>query len=526
MSNYKEYTVTTESLEATDSVWEDLLSLSGSDTIPSRIVEVANAREVSAYNTVYFLTDEEALNLKKDSRVIEVQDLNILSINHCAFQDSLFDKVNTSTGARSNWGLLRHVSTTNVFGSSTADPGGTYDYVLDGTGVDVVIVDSGIQADHPEFLNYAGTESRLKQINWFTASGVAGTMPANFYTDYHGHGTHVAATVAGRTFGWAKNADIYAIKLSGLQGGADPNTGLSAADAFDCIQAWHTQKMTGAGNRRPTIVNNSWGYSFYWHENSNSISFSPVTGGTMYSITSQYYRGVTYNTNVKDTARGTTGAPYGDGVWQMPIRVSAVDADINSLAAAGVIVCNAAGNQYSKMDVVGGVDYYNYVLAGGFGFYYNQGSSPQGTFGSVFTVGSAGASVIGALDRKTNFSNSGPAVNIYAIGDRVMSAAPTNYSEIGTPANYYFSSSFRQISIGGTSMASPQMAGLAALLAQAHPDWTPRQIVGWFFNNAKPEMYNTALDNDYNVTSSIHGGYNKLAYFPMNARKNYQIVAS
>ena len=75
-------------------------------------------------------------------------------------------------------------------------------------------------------------------------------------------------------------------------------------------------------------------------------------------------------------------------------------------------------------------------------------------------------------------------------------------------------------------MASPQIAGLVALVLQAHPDWTPMQVTKWMLANSEPDLYTTSLDNDYNVTSSIHGGNNRVAYLPMNGQKNYQMIAS
>ena len=45
---------------------------------------------------------------------------------------------------------------------------------MDGTGVDIVIQDSGLQVDHPEF-NDANGVSRVQQIDWFSASGVTGS---------------------------------------------------------------------------------------------------------------------------------------------------------------------------------------------------------------------------------------------------------------------------------------------------------------------------------------------------------------
>ena len=114
-------------------------------------------------------------------------------------------------------------------------------------------MDSGIQKDHPEFQDANGA-SRVQEIDWFTASGVPGTMPANHYTDVDGHGTHVASTVAGKTFGWAKNAAIYSITILD-----NPGRQIIIPTAFDCILGWHNNKTNG----RPTVVNMSWGYGFY-----------------------------------------------------------------------------------------------------------------------------------------------------------------------------------------------------------------------------------------------------------------------
>ena len=39
-------------------------------------------------------------------------------------------------------------------------------------------------------------------------------MPSNHYTDDDdGHGTHVAGIATGKTYGWAKNANIYAMNI-------------------------------------------------------------------------------------------------------------------------------------------------------------------------------------------------------------------------------------------------------------------------------------------------------------------------
>jgi subtilisin family serine protease len=521
MTEYKEYTVTTLSLADTDSVWDDLTSSLGSDTIPYRVVDVANERAVNIKNTSYFLTDEEASNLRLDSRVVAVENINQIPVFKYALQDSDFNKTASSLGAKGNWGLLRHIKTFNNYASSTADPGGTYDYVLDGTGVDIVIIDSGIQANHPEFTDSVGS-SRVVEHDWFSVSGVPGSMPSGFYTDYDGHGTHVAGTIAGKNFGWAKNARIYSIKLEGLQGAEDPGDGLNPATAFDVLLGWHLNKPVP----RPTILNNSWGFGVYWHVDLDSLSFGTSLGGVFYPITGGVYRENSWAGAVRDTAKGHTGSIAGDGIYQLPFRITSIDTDIATLISAGIVVCNAAGNEGCKVDVFGGIDYNNRInTSSGVipEYYYHRGSSPSSGDNFGFEVGAFGTGVIGGIDRKSTFSSGGPGVDIYAAGANIISCYATNNLE-GSTNSYFADSNFYQQSLSGTSMASPQIAGMCALLKQAHPDWTPRQIYNWMTSNAEPDMYTTSLDNDYSSTSSIYGGYNRLAYFPLAGQKYYQMT--
>ena len=177
-----------------------------SNIIPDRNCEVAQERANNPRNTHYTLSESEAINLRKDSRILAVQALDLIpEPKPRALQNGNFNRTSSSAGSQDNWGLLRHINQTNTFNNSTADPGGTYDYVLDGTGVDQVIVDTGIQVGHPEWEDANGV-SRLKQVNWPTISGEVFTQPANFYTDTNGHGTHCIGTMAGKTFGWCKNS--------------------------------------------------------------------------------------------------------------------------------------------------------------------------------------------------------------------------------------------------------------------------------------------------------------------------------
>lgn len=107
-------------------------------------------------------------------------------------------KKDTSPSVEKNapWGLARisHRDALN-FGSFNK-----YLYSDDGgEGVDAYIIDTGTNIDHVDF------EGRA---NW------GKTIPANDEdVDGNGHGTHCSGTVAGKKFGVAKKASIYAVKV-------------------------------------------------------------------------------------------------------------------------------------------------------------------------------------------------------------------------------------------------------------------------------------------------------------------------
>ena len=513
-----------------DTTTDDLVD---SNIVPDRACECADERSINNRNTHYNLTDDEANKLRQDPRILAVEAVDdIPEPTPTAFQDGEFNRNTSSSGQHDNWGMLRHTSTSNTYGSSTTDPGGTYDYVLDGTGVDMVIVDTGIQADHPEWEDADGN-SRLQQINWFTESGVSGTQPANFYTDVDGHGTHCIGTMAGKYFGWAKNARIYNITLYG-------NTGnnISWSQMVDVLIGWHNNKPNdpATGVKRPTVVNMSFQYSAYLD---TSVTPNQIVG--LGDITGGNHRGVSHTETVRSNLTqygvvGTFRPDIGTGYYMFGRKYASIDADVEQLINNGIHVCTAAGNNYQKIDTPGGVDYNNYVTAGSSYVYYHRGkspsifeggntlesslSSPSADINEGFDVGALdNTSVLSGstyLDRKTSFSDSGPAVEIYTVGRYVISAQPTSAS-----TSYYWDSNFKQAKYSGTSMAAPQMCGMIGLLAQAHPDWTPAQIKKYFISNSQALMYDTGNTNDYTTTNTIHGGNNRVAYFPMNGQKPF-----
>jgi subtilisin family serine protease len=79
---------------------------------------------------------------------------------------------------------------------------GSYTYASTGTGVTAYIVDTGIRYDHSEFGGRASFG--------FDAMADSATMRGG---DCNGHGTHVAGTVGGTTYGVAKNVSLVSVRV-------------------------------------------------------------------------------------------------------------------------------------------------------------------------------------------------------------------------------------------------------------------------------------------------------------------------
>ncbi|MFB7139933.1 Ig-like domain-containing protein [Gottfriedia sp. NPDC056225] len=94
-----------------------------------------------------------------------------------------------------------------------------------------------------------------------------------------------------------------------------------------------------------------------------------------------------------------------------------------------------------------------------------------------------------------SFSSRGPVASTYDIKPDVVAPGVSVYSTypyfVHSPDKVDYSNAYARIS--GTSMAAPHVAGIAALILQAHPDYTPADV--------KAALSNTSgnLDGDYSV---------------------------
>ncbi len=234
-----------------------------------------------------------------------------------------------------------------------------YHYDYDGSGVTAFVIDTGVRNTHNEFGGRA-------------SSGYDFIDNDNDSSDCNGHGTHVAGTIGGSTYGVAKNVNIVGVRV------------------LNC---------SGSGTNSGVISGINW---------------------------------------VKNNAQGPSVAnmSLGGGASQ------ALDDAVNAAVAAGISFVVAAGNDNSNAC--------NY--------------SPARAANAV-TVGSTTST-----DSRSSFSNYGTCLDIYAPGSSITSA--------------WYNSNSATNTISGTSMASPHVAGVAALYLAENPALSPTQLTNLLVSRA------------------------------------------
>ncbi|MGW0787890.1 S8 family peptidase [Streptomyces sp. NPDC002911] len=236
---------------------------------------------------------------------------------------------------------------------------GTYDVDGTGQGVTAYILDTGIERAHSELGGRVG-------------AGYDAIGDGRDGEDCNGHGTHVAGTVAGATYGVAPAASLVPVRVLNCEGSGTWAGVIAGLD-------WIAQNA-----EQPAVVNASLG--------------GPAS--------------------------------------------SAVDEAFDALAAQGTLPVVAAGNENQDACEV----------------------SPARALG-VLAVGADDDQ-----DRQAAFSNWGTCVWLYAPGVDIVSA------NLGGGST----------TLSGTSMASPHVAGAAALYKERNPQAAPQEVSDWLAAEATP----------------------------------------
>ena len=454
-------------------------------------------------NTHYKMNEEQAKVLRQDPRVWDVQlppeergmtmsreaiNYDEYTINGNFWKGDTVGSPTVSSNDR-QWGHIHCAgnSAQRAKGSfGLISEGGTYEQISDtisvfnnGRHVDVVICDDPVSAPLGEWGSPYTGQTRFIQYDWYSElntlvgsiddDGV--TLPSGSYSNYfdnatntEGHGTHVAGTVAGRHYGWAQEANIYSMQVLSNQA----NTGTPVPDLliFDYLRAFHRNKAVNpdTGIKNPTITNHSWSYNY---DLKNILEKETLDLSDIISIN---YRGTVYSaSNPNPSGWNFAGLEkdFGFAANKMKLNAdnAATNADVEDAISEGIVIVAAAGNNNFHCVYDGDVDYYNSVTIFGLGtVFYNRGSSP-GNSPNAIAVGS-----LSNVDdfRRSTFSNFGPVIEVFAPGNNILSA----YDSSGLSDGKYLGGSNYFYPIQGTSMASPQVAGVLACLATGKERFT------------------------------------------------------
>nr|WP_330164999.1 S8 family serine peptidase [Catellatospora vulcania] len=150
---------------------------------------------------------------------------DVLAIERDAWHRNVLDTTQPSPPA---WGIDR-------IDQNALPLSASYTYTATGAGVHAYIIDSGVDASHPNFGGRA-------QFNY-------NSIDSN-NTDCNGHGTHVAGTIGSTSYGVAKSATLHGVKWLNCAGSG---TTSSAVAAVNWVRTNHV---------KPAVANTSWNMTY------------------------------------------------------------------------------------------------------------------------------------------------------------------------------------------------------------------------------------------------------------------------
>ena len=420
--------------------------------------ELTNRKKSSGYSRV-IITLKPGATLPPDlARFISVthRHLNILNAHVVTIPNSVLDKF-ASNGAIVQIDNDRPIGGANFRTALTTGAAAVqHAYGLTGAGVGVAVIDSGIAAWHDDFTNR--TAATYPYGNQRVSAFVNFVDSNQTPHDDFGHGTHVAGIIAGNGY-----------DSLGQKAGVAPDASLVSLKVLDA---------QGNGTISNIIA------AFDW-------------------ILANHAQ---YNIRV---VNASIGAPITESYVTDPLTLAA-----KRLVDAGVIVVAAAGN--AGKNAAGQIQY--------------GGISAPGNAPWVITVGasSTNGTPTRADDTIASFSSRGPSYldygakpDLVAPGAGTISVAAPGSTLTTLPTSVLVNGQIQTatqpyLTLSGTSMATPVVAGTVALMVQANPSLTPNLAKAILEYTAQPYAGYDSLTQGAGFLNTL--GAVRLAQFFANAR--------